>query len=315
MRYIEAGGTRWSAFTLGTVQLGMDYGLGDDRAKPSEEKAFTVLDTAAACGVDHLDTANNYGDAERVIGHWLACRRAAGLPLPRITTKIGPFDHTSPDALRDDMLRQTEKSLKTLGLEAFDCLMLHNYADFSSNPDETRRFLEKMRAEGVCRRIAVSLYADDDYRLVAQSGFDAVQIPQNVFDWSRIEDGGIRALADAGLLIFVRSVFLQGLVYRTPETLDPRMAFAAPVLRRYLDLARDFGLEPGVLALSFVLSLPGVTSAVMGCDNAEQAAQNAALFERTVALGSAQMDALREAFADIDPRVPDPRRWFNSGRQ
>ena len=309
MRYIDAGGRRMSAFTLGTVQLGMDYGLGADRAKPSEEKAFAVLDRAMESGVDNLDTANNYGDSEKVIGRWLQRRREQGLALPQITTKIGPFDHASPEALRADMLRQTERSLKTLGIDAFDCLMLHNYGDFSSNPDETCRFLQRMKAEGIARRIAVSVYADDDYRLVARSGFDAVQIPQNVFDWRQIESGGIEALKSAGMLIFVRSVFLQGLVFHTPETLPDRLAFAAPYLQRYLDLCAAFGLSPAVLALSFVLSLPGVTTAVMGCDNPEQVSQNAALFDRTVTLTPSQMDALREAFADIDPRVPDPRVW------
>ena len=47
----------------------------------------------------------------------------------------------------------------------------------------------------------------------------------------------------------------------------------------------------------------------MGCDNAEQVSQNAALFDQTVTLTPSQMEALREAFADIDPRVPDPRIW------
>ena len=121
--------------------------------------------------------------------------------------------------------------------------------------------------------------------------------------------GGIEALQKAGMLIFVRSVFLQGLVFHTPETLPDRLAFAAPYLQRYLDLCAGFGLSPAVLALSFVLSLPGVTTAVMGCDNPEQVSQNAALFDQTVTLTPSQMDALRSAFADIDPRVPDPRVW------
>ena len=46
MRYTTVQGITMSAFTLGTVQLGMDYGLGEDRAKPSEEKARGILDAA-----------------------------------------------------------------------------------------------------------------------------------------------------------------------------------------------------------------------------------------------------------------------------
>ena len=110
MRYIDAGGRRMSAFTLGTVQLGMDYGLGADRAKPSEEKAFAILDRAMENGVCSLDTANNYGDSDKIIGRWMKARREAGLSLPLITTKIGPFVHGSPEELRDDMLRRPKQA-------------------------------------------------------------------------------------------------------------------------------------------------------------------------------------------------------------
>ena len=309
MRYTEAGGRRWSLFTLGTVQLGMDYGLGNDRAKPSEKKAFAVLDRAAEAGVINIDTANNYGDSEKVIGRWLGSRRAAGLPLPRITTKIGPFIHGDAGELADDMLRQTEKSLKTLGVESFDCLMLHNYSDLMSAPDEVGNFMRRMKAEGICRRTGVSLYSSDDYFKAAEAGFDAVQIPMNVFDWRQIECGGVKALRSAGMLIFVRSVFMQGMVFLRPEDLEPRMSFALPYLMRYLDICGEFGLSPDVLALSFALSVPGVTSAVIGCDNPEQVSRNAALFERTAELTPDQISRLRDAFADIDPRVTDPRLW------
>ena len=50
MKYVTAKDLNLSAFSLGTVQLGMAYGLGKDRAKPSEESAFSILDTAMENG-------------------------------------------------------------------------------------------------------------------------------------------------------------------------------------------------------------------------------------------------------------------------
>ena len=76
MKYVNAKGLGLSAFALGTVQLGMQYGLGEDSAKPSEEKSFAMLDAAMALGINTLDTANNYGDSEAVIGRWMAKRKA-----------------------------------------------------------------------------------------------------------------------------------------------------------------------------------------------------------------------------------------------
>lgn len=313
MKYVTAKGQKMSVFSLGTVQLGLNYGLGEDSAKPSEEKAFQILDRAMELGIDNLDTANNYGDSEAVIGRWLAKRKAEGKSIPWVVTKIGPFNHSSLDVLREDMLRQTEGCRKNLGVDTIDCLMLHNFSDYDTNPDEMRRFLEKMKAEGVCKYTALSAYSYNDYGVIADSGFDATQIPLNVFDWTQIENGGMEKLHKADMMVFVRSVFLQGLVFKTPETVDPRMDFAVPYLKKYLDLCQEFKLSPAAAALSFVLSVPGVTTAVMGCDNAGQVEANCRLFDETVQLTQAQLDKIHEAFTGIDPRVINPGVWFNHG--
>ncbi len=311
MRYTTAKGTSLSLFSLGTVQLGMIYGLGEDRGIPSEEKAFQILDRAMELGVNNLDTANNYGDSEKIIGKWLQKRRSEGQDIPWIVTKIGPLKHGSYDILRDDMLYQTEMCRKNLGMDTLDCLMLHNFEDYEQNPDHVRKIMEELKRQQACRYHAISAYSRHDYRVIAASGFDATQIPVNVFDWTQMESGGMEALEKSGMMVFVRSVFLQGLVFHTPEDLDPRMDFCRSYLRKYLDLCEKYGLSPAVLALSFVLSVPGVTAAVLGCDNVSQLENNCALFEQTVQLTVEQMEELYETFRGIDSRVINPGVWFN----
>ena len=311
MKYITAKGQTLSRFSLGTVQIGMTYGLGEHKAKPSEEAAFALLDQAMALGVDNLDTANNYGDAEEVIGRWMAKRRVENKTLPWIVTKIGPMKHGSFDILRDDILRQTEGCCKNLGVETLDCLMLHNFSDYEQDADAIRKVFEEMKQQNMYKYSAISAYSYNDYNMIAESGFDATQIPMNVFDWGKIEDGGIETIAKSGMMMFIRSVFLQGLVFQKPEKLDARMDFCVPYLQKYLDLCKEFEVSPAVLALSFVLSVPGVTTAVLGCDTPEQAAQNCQLFDQTIALTNDQMEKLHEAFHGIDPRVINPGCWYN----
>lgn len=311
MRYTDKNGLTLSKFQLGTVQLGMTYGIGEDKEKPTEEKAMALLDRAAALGINTLDTANNYGDSERIVGKWLRKRKEQGLETPWVVTKIGPLAHGSYDALRDDALRQTEACLKTLDTEQIDCLMIHNFEDYESDPDAMRKIFSEMKREGYYKTSAISAYSRHDYKVIAESGFDAVQIPLNVFDREQIENGGMEALARSGMIVFARSVFLQGLVFHTPEDLDPRMDFCVPYLERYLALCREFELAPDVLALSYVLSVPGVSCAVLGCDNVAQLEANCRLIDSTVSLTAEQIAKLREAFVNIDPRVTDPGVWFN----
>lgn len=307
MKYVEKKGLKLSVFSLGTVQLGMDYGLGDNTAKPEKELAFAVLDSALENGVNLLDTANDYGESEAVIGQWLSARRGGVKPL--IATKVGPFDHSSPETLKTDIRRQTEKCLETLGVPQIDILMVHDFEDYEKDPQILRETFAELKAQGLIGCSALSAYSRHDYRMIAESGFDAVQIPLNVFDWTQIKSGGIQAIADAGMMIFVRSVFLQGLVFLQPEQVEPRIAFCKPYLEKYLQLSREFSMSPAALAMSYVLSVPGVTTVVLGCQTPQQLEANCRLVDQVKALTEAQMDKLREAFADIDPRVIDPREW------
>ena len=311
MNYITTRGQKLARFQLGTVQLGMTYGLSANNEKPSEEAAFELLDKSMELGVDNLDTANNYGDSEATIGRWLAKRRQEGKDVPWVVTKIGPMKHGSFDILRDDVLRQTEGCCKNLGVETLDCLMLHNFSDYEQDVDAIQKIFAEMKDQKLYKYSAISAYSYNDYNMIAESGFDATQIPLNVFDWGKIEDGGIEKLEKAGMMIFARSVFLQGLVFRTPEMLDPRMDFCVPYVAAYRKLCEEFELDPAVLALSFALSVPGISTAVLGCRNIKQVVSNCDLMDKTVELTGEQMEKLHAAFHGIDPRVINPGLWFN----
>lgn len=310
MKYVNSHGLDLSAMQLGTVQLGMEYGLGE-RVKPSEERAYAILDRAMELGINTLDTADNYGVSEQIIGRWLADRRREGKSLPWVITKISKLKHGSYDIVRDDILYKTEQCQKNLGVETIDCLMIHSFEDYADDRDNVHKVFDELKSQKAYAYSALSAYAHHDYGVIAQSGFDATQIPLNVFDWRQIDCGGMEKLAKSGMMVFTRSVFLQGLVFHTPETLDPRMSVCMEPLKRYIALYKEFELDPAAMALSFALSVPGVTAAVLGCDNVQQLESNCALVERTVALTQEQLDKIHNAFCNIDPRAITPGAWFD----
>ena len=114
------------------------------------------------------------------------------------------------------------------------------------------------------------------------------------------------------MMIFVRSVYLQGLVFQKPEQLDPRMDFAKDTLVEFRALCEKYSLAPAELALSFALSLPGVTSLELGSEKPEQVEQNAALLSHTASFTSEQMDEIHTMFKDTSARLLNPATWFNA---
>ena len=53
---------------LGTVAFGMDYGITNQEGKVPKEEVAKILEYAVENGISILDTAQAYGDAERVLG-------------------------------------------------------------------------------------------------------------------------------------------------------------------------------------------------------------------------------------------------------
>ena len=308
MRYVEKKGLRIPLFSLGTVQLGMNYGIVGKTEQPSEKEAHKILDAALENGVTMLDTANNYGDSDRVIGSWLKTLTAE---RPLIVTKIAPFDHSSEEVLREDIRRQAREAVRTLGLDSVDVMMVHNCSDFVKDPEIIREEIFRIKEAGIAKLTAISVYSEDDYFAIARAGFDAIQIPLNIFDQRRIHDGSIKALTDAGMIIFTRSVFLQGLVFMDPDQLSPKMEFLRDTLLKFRALASELSMSPAELALSFVLSVDGVSSTVLGCQTPEQIAANAAMIDRTRQLTDAEMARIYETFRNVSEDIIDPRRWPN----
>lgn len=296
-----------TVLSLGTVQLGMDYGIHNANGKPSLETSFRILDAAMAAGINTLDTAAGYGNSEEVIGAWL--KTIPEDQRPFIVTKAAKLDHSSLDALRADLKERVKTSRERLGLSQLPLLMLHNCEDYLCDKENVKLVFEELKASGDILYSGISAYSNHDYGELAASGFDAVQIPVNIFDWGQIENGGLQKLKDSGMMIFVRSVYLQGLVFQDPETLPAHMAFCKETLVNFRALCDKYQLSPTVLALSYALTLPGVTSLVLGSETVEQVQQNARLLNETVALSPAQMAEIRENFLNTDIKVLNPGLW------
>jgi 2,5-diketo-D-gluconate reductase B len=115
-------------------------GLGDD--------CGSIVAAALAAGYRHIDTARKYG-TERGVGEAI---RAAGVPRDEIflTTKVS---HENLHA--GDFERSTQASLRALGLERVDLLLVHWPAPDMPLP-ETMGALAKMKRHGLTRHIGVA---------------------------------------------------------------------------------------------------------------------------------------------------------------
>ena len=84
----------------------------------SEEEADRAISRALDAGVDHFDTAADYGDSELHYGRWMPEIREDIF----LSTKTGERD-------KDDARRQIEASLERLRVDRVDLIQLHAVCD------------------------------------------------------------------------------------------------------------------------------------------------------------------------------------------
>lgn len=308
------GGRTVSKMTLGTVQLGMRYGIANTTGMPDEATGHAILQTALECGVTCLDTAEAYGESEAVIGRFLQAKSRS--PQPHVVTKmrIETAEGLSAAELERQMYDRLARSLERLQMRRLPLVLLHNPDVLEVFPQAVPNVFRKMAAEGLIGAAGVSFGANTDeqfprlWPLVQPDIFAAVQVPLNLLDHRLIVNGGLRLLAGSGKVVFARSVFLQGLLMTAPTDVPPRLAAARKWLDALHGLSEQAGMSVEQMAVSFVRDLAGVHSLVIGAETPEQVRANARLIAGA-ALDERMRNEIFRLFSEVPAAVINPELW------
>ena len=295
-----------SAMTLGTVQLGLSYGVNNTNGKPTEEQSFSILDAAYEGGVTILDTSNDYGDSETIIGNYM---RANADKKFLICTKFRIDDDAAKDvygALKAFAL----DSCKKLGVDCLDIFMSHIEDDYLNHGEELTKAFAALKAEGIIKCAGMSMSKKDEIDKIIDSGiFDAVQLPMNIWDNKVIRDGTIKRMSDAGIAVFVRSVYLQGLFFKSVDNVkNTKFRDAVPLIEKLNEIAAEEGLTVPQLALAFIRDTEGVASLVVGSETSAQVVQNVDMFNIPT-LSEKTYNKILSEFANVDKFLISPWEW------
>jgi aryl-alcohol dehydrogenase-like predicted oxidoreductase len=293
-----------SRIGLGTVQFGLDYGITNRAGRVSAEEAGAILALASARGIDTIDTARTYGDAERVVSD----RWPSGACF-RIVTKPGEFSRATDGPSAVALLRSNfERSLATLGRADVHGLLVHHTGDllgpFGSDLWDA---MEDLKASGCVSRIGASVYDPEQIdRILDLYPIDIVQLPFNALDRRLVDGGQLERLARVGVEIHARSVFLQGVLLNEdlPAGLEPLRAPIGQLDRAFAELGLS-RLE-GVLAAA--LARTEISRFIVGVTSA---AELGAILDAEEKIGGMALQL--PASSEIDPRYLSPARWTEIG--
>lgn len=297
MRYRPFGRTGLQVSAMG---FGCWPMAGDRYGTIEDDEAIAAIHRALDLGVNCFDTAPGYGagHSEEVLGRALGARRKDVI----LVTKCGIFlppgaKAAERDASRANILREIEASLRRLGTDFVDVLLVH-WPDPKTPLEETMRALEEVVQSGKARFVGVSNFTVEQMRAcMAVRRIDVLQVGYHLFD-RRMEREHFPYCAQHGIAVMGYGSLAHGLLTGafTPETtFEPNdwraggVAFGQPLFRGEnfkrnvavaerlkQEVAAPRGVPLSQIALAWVLRNPVISTALVGARTPAEVDANAA---------------------------------------
>lgn len=287
-----------SVVGLGTWAIGGWMWGGTD-----ERSAIEAIQASIDAGVSLIDTAPAYGMglSEEIVGKALNGRRHNKVI---ISTKCGLVWHTTQgrhffDAsgkpvhryLGSDSIRyEVEQSLQRLGVETIDIYHTH-WQDPTTPVAETMQTLLDLKQEGKIRSIAASNITVEDMEAYCQAGqLDAVQekynmldrdLEENILPYCRKNNVSVLSYSSLALGLLTgkigpeRQFAGDDLRIENPRFTVENRQKVANLLAAFEPITLERGISLAQLVIAWTLAQPGITYALCGARNAQQAIENA----------------------------------------
>ncbi|KAF1711574.1 aldo/keto reductase [Pseudoxanthomonas sacheonensis] len=298
-RRLGATGIRLPVLGFGAAPIGNLY------TEVTNDEAMRAIGAALEKGIRYFDTAPyyGYGLSESRLGQGLK-----GVPREtvRISTKVGRriYEDASRkpgqegfavagykaefDYSRDGVMRSFESSLRRLGTDRVDILLLHDIGRLThgdNHPvmlrqalDEALPAMAELKSSGACGAIGIGVNEEDiAVELMPLFPLDCVMLAGRYTLLEQHASQRIMQEAQArNIGILAAGPYSSGLMgdARAPGSTYDYAPVAPEVLqraRRIYAICAEHGVDVGAAALRFPLAHPAVASVVAGMRNAEEA--------------------------------------------
>lgn len=287
---------------LGTAQLGMNYGVANKVGKPDLREAVEIVRVAWESGVRFFDTAQAYGNSEKVLG---VCFRELGLCRDarlHVNTKLDP----SLDlADKKTVLDRVDGSLRELGISRLWSVMLHRESLLSGPVEDLAAALKQT---GRSENFGASVYsAEKALFALGKDEIDSIQLPFNIFDQRALEADLFALAAARRKHLLVRSVFLQGLLLLNDGQIPAALEFSKEALKILHRSAEEIRIPIRLLCLAFVVQNANDSLVIIGAETPGQVEENVRLYRESRNLHLPDLSFLSQR----NPKMIDPSEWFH----
>jgi len=284
MKYINFKGTKISKLSLGSAQFGLNYGISNEVGKVNKNDTSKIIDFAHKSGINCIDTAYAYGNT---------------FNSDTFNNKILIISKVSTELFLD-VFNYITTPIYALLLH--DSKLLSNW---SKKYDDIVMELIKL---GLIKHFGISIYDNSEFsKAMSINSIDFIQIPFNVFDLRAIKMNWFNQARDNDKLLFVRSIFLQGLLLMDKDKIPLKLEKAKKYISFLNDFSDELNISPSLLTISFVRNYAKDDVLIFGCESITQAKDNIKNFNTSYHIPN--KDEIISRFKNIDESIYHPIRW------
>jgi aryl-alcohol dehydrogenase-like predicted oxidoreductase len=278
---------------IGTAQFGMNYGISNSKGQTPKKEVFKILDFAQKNQIAWLDTAENYGNSQTIIGEYLRFNEGSF----RVQSKI------SSETL------DINRTLNELQIDYIDSYLFHSYNQFKINHKNIRTKVLNLKKEGVCKAVGISIYNNEegtDQELLRFA--DEVQFPFNLLDNYNRRKDLIHGLESKNIKIQTRSIFLQGLILLSNDAIPKRLNGAKVIVDQLEKIALRNRLTKSQLAIAYTFSYSFADKILMGVETLNQFKENLIFIRRLKDISREFIHEI-ESLQIVQTKLLDPNKW------
>jgi aryl-alcohol dehydrogenase-like predicted oxidoreductase len=251
-------------FILGTVQMGLNYGINNISGKVSEAESHAILEYAFDNGIKILDSAEAYGNAHEVIGTF---HKKQPTKTFEVITKL-------PHHFDSEIKERVVTYLQELQVNQLHALLFHSFNSYKNNLKNFNALLE-LKAENRIKHIGVSVYTNEEIEaVILDDNVEIIQIPFNLLDNTALRGKVLQRAKAKGKTIHTRSAFLQGLFFKDVNSENNIVQKLSNDLEQLSRIKNKSNISMAQLALNYCLQQQTIDNVLIGVDSKLQLENN-----------------------------------------
>ena len=256
-----------SRLCIGTAQFGMRYGIANATGKVGFDSIIQIIDYSVSNGIEFFDTAQSYGDSEILLGN--------AIDVLKLNHKAKIISKLSPEISPENVNSIFNNSLKNLKIDSLWGVLLHRY-NLTHDYSEIYKEISILKSEGKLNYFGVSTYEPEDaMHALTNDDIDIIQVPFNILDRRLIDLDFFNLAKKNNKKIFIRSIYLQGLLLMNNEQLIKKnMQWAIPHLSYLWNFIEQNKLDIKEFALMSILDVSNNSKIITGIDSLTQLKEN-----------------------------------------